>query len=371
MDKKSIGAFLSIGLLLAGCGGGGGGDDPAAPAVFVAKDYAFTANFNPNGAGGVAVFALDPATGAPSPVGGSPFTAGSGTSGTLDVAVDPACRFVYAANQFSASISAYKVDGISGALSTISGSPFSTAGSAPLAVAVHPSGRFLYVATSSNVLAYAIDSSTGALTSLAAVAAAAASLAFDPSGRFAYTDNASYSVDAATGALTSIGSSVATGAVFSAIDPGGRFLYSVNGISLNGFTVSSYAIDANTGGLASVGPALAAGVSPRSAAIGANGKFLYVGNSAGSNVSGYSVGATGVLTSIGTFPADNGARSVAVDTTGKFAYVANVIAGTLSSYAINASTGALTSLGATIQVPSGSAQFPNPSALKIAHRAAP
>src|SRR4051812_13501968 len=94
MNLKLAMIAASAALAACGGGGGGGGGDTVAPAQFVARDYAFTPTLTSNPVG-VVVFAIDPNTGAPSAVAGSPFAAGTGT---VDVAVDPTCRFVYAAN---------------------------------------------------------------------------------------------------------------------------------------------------------------------------------------------------------------------------------------------------------------------------------
>jgi len=79
---------------------------------------------------------------------------------------------------------------------------------------LHPA-TFAYVANddSNSVSIYAINGTTGALTSIGTIAAGLSpmSIAIDPSGKFAYvanfgSDNVSmYSIDAATGALTLIG----------------------------------------------------------------------------------------------------------------------------------------------------------------------
>jgi len=77
--------------------------------------------------------------------------------------VDPTGKFAYVANNGSNNVSAYTIDPTTGALTAITGSPFS-AGSLPQAVAVDPTGKFAYVANrGGNVSAYTIDPSTGAL----------------------------------------------------------------------------------------------------------------------------------------------------------------------------------------------------------------
>lgn len=379
MDTKLFATALLFGLAVAACGGGGG-DDGSPPAAFVARDYAFTANFAVSVPGAVAAFAIDPASGAPSAVSGSPFTAEAGTTGTIDVAVDPECKFVYAANLFSPNISAFKVDAITGALAPAAGSPFQTGGPLPEALAMHPSGGFLYAITSSNtILAYAINRTTGTLSSRGSVAGPASGLsaiAVHPGGRFLYASGGGssdgisvYSIDTSTGMLADTGFAPAgtAGASSITVDPGGKFLYGAVTLPTG---VSSYSIDAATGALTSLGPDVATTAMPGSMAVGRDSRFLYVVSASGGNVFGYAIGATGALTTIGTFSAESGARSIAVDSSGKFAYVANVLEGTLSRFAIAADTGMLTSLG-SVTVPAGSASFPNPISVTIAHRAAP
>jgi len=69
------------------------------------------------------------------------------------------------ANQGANDISAFFIDAASGALTSIGGSPFAANGGAPMAVAVDPSGTFLYVVnnTSNNVRYSPIDDATGVL----------------------------------------------------------------------------------------------------------------------------------------------------------------------------------------------------------------
>jgi DNA-binding beta-propeller fold protein YncE len=70
--------------------------------------------------------------GALTAITGSPFAAGDGPSA---VAVDPTGRFVYVANSSSGTISVFAITGSTGALSAVSGSPYA-AGSLPSAIAL-------------------------------------------------------------------------------------------------------------------------------------------------------------------------------------------------------------------------------------------
>src|SRR5688500_10674516 len=81
--------------------------------------------------------------------------------------------------------------------------------------------------------------------------------------------------------------------------------------------------------------------------------FLYVANELSDNSSAYEVGATGLLTPVPGSPFAAGDRpySVSITRDGRFLYAVNYTPSTISAYSINASTGALTSLGAA--TPSG------------------
>ena len=82
---------------------------------------------------------------------------------------DPSGRFLYVGNSGSNTISAFKVDPTSGALTPIAGAPFATTGAATqldaAPGAIDPSGKYLYVTSSvaSNVSVYAIDHNSGRL----------------------------------------------------------------------------------------------------------------------------------------------------------------------------------------------------------------
>jgi DNA-binding beta-propeller fold protein YncE len=100
--------------------------------------FAYVANCGSScvgvGPGNVSAYSIDGTTGALTPVAGSPFPAGFGS---LSVTVDPTGQFAYVANRgFSpdnGTVSAYTIDGTTGALTEIAGSPF-PAGSFPRSV---------------------------------------------------------------------------------------------------------------------------------------------------------------------------------------------------------------------------------------------
>jgi 6-phosphogluconolactonase (cycloisomerase 2 family) len=188
---------------------------------------------NPN-IGKVEAFSLDPSTGFLTPSPGSPFTAGAGLAA---LAIDPGGQFLYTANTSDntvGTISAFTINS-SGDLTPITGSPFSsTAGSGPGALAVDPSGKFLYVSTpgsTSSIWGFTIAPGTGQLTPVAnspfSLSAGTLFLIMEPSGKFFYIGNqsgsniAAYSYDSTTGALTAI-----TGSPFSTSTAAGGMLIS-------------------------------------------------------------------------------------------------------------------------------------------------
>jgi YVTN family beta-propeller protein len=282
------------------------------------------------------------------------------------VAVHPSGKFAYVANYgdglagIPGSVSMYRINADGGLAPT---GTLAEAYVGTTSVAVHPSGKFAYVANarfSNTISTYTIDATTGALTSTGMIAGAiegTTSVAVDPSGKFAYMTNGAllpgipgssntvsmYLIDATTGALTSTGT-IATGTLPKsvAVDPSGKFAYVANANSNN---VSMYTIDATAGTLTSTGT-IAAGTSPSSVAVDPSGKFAYVANANSNNVSMYAIDATaGTLTSTGTIAAGRAPSSVAVDPSGKFAYVSNNFSNSISVYAIDATTGALTLIG--------------------------
>ncbi len=99
--------------------------------------FAYVANCGRGCVGGsgpenVSAYTIDGTTGALTPVAGSPFPAGSGPN---SVTVDPTGQFAYVANFVSNNVSAYTIDGTTGALREIPGSPFpAPAGSRPSSV---------------------------------------------------------------------------------------------------------------------------------------------------------------------------------------------------------------------------------------------
>jgi YVTN family beta-propeller protein len=195
------------------------GSQPFSVKTDPAGNYLYVTNFAD---GTVSAFGIDSATGALTPLDGSPFGAGGAGAGSVAIAVDPTGAFAYVANETAASISLFSVGATTGTLSPVSGSPLST-GSSPEALALSPGGGTLYVANvtgNNEITDFAITATTGGLTTGTPVAAGTfpLSLVADPGGGFVYAANytsndvSAFSVDAVSGALTAVkGSPFAVG----------------------------------------------------------------------------------------------------------------------------------------------------------------
>jgi len=116
-------------------------------------------------------------------------------------------------------------------------------------------------------------------------------------------------------------------------------------------TVSEYSIGAG-GVLTSIGTQ-ATGAEPNAIAVVPSGRYLYIANWIDNTLSEYAVGSDGTLTAIGTVTTGINPASIIVDPTSSYLYVANLGSNTVSEYAIG-SGGTLATIG-TITAGSGPA----------------
>jgi DNA-binding beta-propeller fold protein YncE len=237
----------------------------------------------------ISAFRIDSATGAPQTIPGSPFPAGGLP---VFLAVDPDSRFAYATNTVSGDISAYRIASGTptvppGTLTPIQAYSFGLT-AFPQGIAIAFGGKFCYVALSYNgqtrgaIQAFAINRSTGSLTALGPPAAAGAftyAIAIDPTGRFLYATNiggglSGYSIEP-SGRLEPLrGSPFPTGQYPARLVIHDKFIYVPN---LADDTVSVFAMDVATGELTPApGSPFAVGPVPMSVAIAPSGDFAYV-----------------------------------------------------------------------------------------------
>jgi 6-phosphogluconolactonase (cycloisomerase 2 family) len=401
---------------------------PSALTIASSGEFVYVAN---SGSNNVSGFALNTANGVLTAISGSPFSAEMKPSA---VTVDPATKFAYVTNSGSNNVSEYTINAVTGALSPVAGSPVS-AGTAPSGASVDPSGTFVFVSNANSddvweysigstgaltalvpgpirarvgpgalvvssgakavtyapslayaadfegftggVLGLSVNSSTGALTTLATSpfgSSPTRSIAASPNGRFVYTASADgtntvgeYRVNLSTGALTPLGTIASGNSPYSVtVDPSSRFVYAV-GINTNG--VYAYSINQLTGVLTLVAgsPFTMDVLSPVGVWVDPTGRFLMVADGCCPNAAGITVftisPSTGVLTVVpGSpfLPPTNTSEpsDVTVDATGRYVYAANGGTfgnGGVTGYSIEATTGVLTLAGGLL--PGGTAPW--------------
>jgi DNA-binding beta-propeller fold protein YncE len=173
---------------------------------------------------GFSVYALNPATGALTPVAGSPFATPLST-GPYNLVVAPAGGTVYATVPSNNAVLGMSIDPVSGTPVPVPGSPFSAV-DGDMFLGLAPTGKFLYTCNENpgTISAFTVDSASGSLAPIAGspfgFSNCNATVAVDPSGKYLYAANAGgnsitgFSIDQTTGALTMLNGSPfpATGA---------------------------------------------------------------------------------------------------------------------------------------------------------------
>jgi len=267
----------------------------------------------------------------------------------------PDGRFIYVPLFNGNSVVGYAVDGTTGNLTQVPGSPFLNSGQ-PGAATVHPAGTHLYIsnALGDSVNVYSINGGTGAITLQQTIGAGdnplEGAIAVTTSGTYFYTANffgrsvSRYRVEA-SGNLTALGNTSTTGATTFGNDevivsPDNRHLYTSSGVGLS--------IIAATGDLAPL-PG-----SPYPGLVGAigqtiDGRFVYGAAEAGLPTEGlvttYSRDqSTGVLTVTGTaqlFPTGF-LSQMEFDRSGRFMYAGDNVNNGVFAFTVNGQNGALT-----------------------------
>jgi len=285
------------------------GQNPMGLAVDPTGKFLFVANqgtFSNAKSGSISVFSINGTT--LTQVSGSPFLTETATditgTGPVSVAVPPTGNYVYVANQFTNTVSAFSYSS-TGKLTAVPGSPFAscnlsnTSCIAPSAVAISPNGLFLLVANSgsNNVSSFALCVTVSVTCSA-------------PNGAITAVTNSPFPAGIGPGAI--------------AFDPGFNFVYVADQHSNE---VSLYSFGPGSGVMTPLSPPTAStGTTPvsigvRSGVIAADvgnstlntTDFVYVANIGGTSLSIYSLTtATGILGTPQTFTTLAGQPSAVV-----------------------------------------------------------
>jgi 6-phosphogluconolactonase (cycloisomerase 2 family) len=197
---------------------------------------------------------------------------------------------------------------------------------------------FVNVALNSNYWPLTIAGTTDIVTPIAMVAAGSNVYvaAWDSTANAGYVFG--FAVNGNT--LTPLNSGVPTPAGIHpsgiTADPSGSHLYVTDsaGNKVIGFTISASSITEFS--------TFATGNAPSAIVIDKTGKLAYVANSLDSTVLGYTVASDGTLTAVGTFATDTQPVAIGIDPgLNQYLYTANFLANTVSGFRIDSTNGSL------------------------------
>jgi DNA-binding beta-propeller fold protein YncE len=285
----SLYSINSDGSLTAGTTALAVGTNPTGLALDPGGKFLFVANQGTSSdptSGTVSVFSISGTT--VTEVAGSPFpteVVGATTgSGPVSLVVPPVGNYLYVANRFAGTVSAFSFDGTTGALTPVPNSPYAV-GLTPQGIAVSRDGNYVFVANSgsNNVSVFSI-------------CAAASASCLTPDG-----------------SMTSTGPAVSAGQgpVAVAVDQGFNYVYVLN---YNSSSVSQYRYSPGTGALTPLSPtSISTGLNPTS--------LVVVSGATGTNVGSTTLNPT------------------------DYVFVANTGAATLSAFTLNTASGVLNVTG--------------------------
>ncbi|WP_298820176.1 beta-propeller fold lactonase family protein [uncultured Chloroflexus sp.] len=329
--------------------------------------------------GGQNIRAFTTDNGVPTPVEGNPFT--SGIEETTYGMIHPAGYYLVA-DRDGNRVGVYRIDnsGSSTTLTAVTGSPFASGGSYTNLLALNQSGALLFAAhgDSRNITTFAVNASSGALTSLApqsedtlGTTGRISGLAYvgqpqmpAPLGSgFLYTledragaglENRIYGfrVNEATGALTLLpGFPISTGGAGSTVKSSERMAYDpVNArlyvLNDGDDTIRAYSVNRITGALTALSFTISLGAGLWNClAVHPGGSVLVAGDadSLPALVS-YTISGSGATPVTGAPTYTAFPYSCAFSRDGNYVYTGGGIGSTFAGFSVNAATGALTAL---------------------------
>lgn len=248
-------------------------------------------------AGGIEVFATDPASGGLMPTGQGVVTT---SASPTYVAISPDGKNVYVPHESpTGDVTGFAVDPRTGYLTELAGSPFAGAGTMNTIAVIDRTGAAVFVSGSAGIQCYRRQ---------------------------------------ADGSIAKVGAPVAADSAFQmAIDPLGRYLYSATYL---GASVYGFRVDVAACTLTSLGPPLMVGDGIHGIAIDPTGAYVILNATSTSVTSVLAIdGTTGELTPLAGYP--GGGRWVSFAPAGDRVYVADNSSG-LWAYAFDPATGAMT-----------------------------
>jgi 6-phosphogluconolactonase (cycloisomerase 2 family) len=340
--RASLAAVLSLGVAagFTACGPNG---------LTNTVDYVFVTS-SKNNPGQINAYDLDYQSGALTQISGSPYS--SGGADPVALATSPNYKNLYVINRADGTVIEFTI-GSNGALSQTN--KYSTPGSAPNAVAINTAGTLLFVtithtsasatpATSGGVVVYPINSDGSLGTPVQNGSLSYYPLTSDsnellnPTAVSAVTQNPVNSTGAQPSFLYVVAQNSTTG------------LGSVTAFSVaSGGALTPVACSSSQSICSSTGDgAFNAGTAPNASASTPRGLFLYVTDSVNNQLISYTIQSSGQI-----IPSQNGPTrtdvypdGITVDPRGEYVYVSNYNAKDISAYTINTATGYPTGVAA-------------------------
>ena len=358
--RLSIGIVVTAAWLFASsCGGGSSGGGPTPPS---AKEALYLSSSS----GQVLTLVFDTGSGT---LGSAATIVGPATG--VQIRVYPGGTFLYISDFNTGSVYAYSINQSTGALTPVSGSPFThpslSGHGGP--IAINPAGTYLFFSNASGtIVSFTIDAQSGLLRPNVALPVndnnQPGYLLVDSTGNFLIASNHAdssgrnysvFSINSSTGVLIEVvGSPFTFGQNTQPeqilLNSGNSVLYAALS---NSQQVNAINFNANTGRLTAIqGAPYPAGAMPVSVAFSASGAFLYAGNTGAGTVSQYSVNtSTGGLLAVKISQVGN-PSFLDFDSSGKFLLMPGKSSGALQIFKVDSTTGVL-STGSTTNLPAG------------------
>jgi 6-phosphogluconolactonase (cycloisomerase 2 family) len=213
----------------------------------------YRANVNGVDQGFVAAYLINHGSGALSNISGSPFS--TGMPGADSAVLDPQGRFLFVGDQVSGGVSAFQIDSATGLLTPSPGSPLINPAFGPVEMAVDGTGNFLYFtqgSVSAFTVEYFINQNDGSLSLANQFLLQVSRVRTEPTGKFLFAVGGpsggidAYSIDPGSGNLTFLATyATATSCYEMTISPNGKFLYAFAKAGMVPEAMQGYSLDTN------------------------------------------------------------------------------------------------------------------------------
>jgi 6-phosphogluconolactonase len=341
--------ILSFGAaMIAGCGDGKLGPPPT-PTPGPGNAFVYTANAGGNSISG---FKND-STGALTPVSGSPFSSPGQPFG-----IAAGNGFLYVSSFQNAVVSVFSINSTTGSLTPVTCTPAASTGPQPLKIAITPSGKFLYTSNQGgNVSGFSINTGTGCLTAVSTTLADSVprGLTVERTGQFLYVVTGGGGIDVfainVDGTLTRqslAGFNSLTGTMLAVkASPTTDVMIATDGGNANNFI--TFIINTNNGIITPITASAATTLTPSAIAYNTvadpNNPAFYIANTGSNNFTASSIAPNGAPNSAAAVvPVSTGPVDLASDPSGKFVYVANNGSSTASVFNANITSGNVNSV---------------------------